>query len=101
METFWYTVKPNLCNTDTKDIVLERCPFYTGRLTIGSLMSLAARHPEFNIILKTLSDIVSDQPMFWSDMIGHLIILKRDVVSCHSTRNQNRNNYAKRPKPSA
>jgi hypothetical protein len=38
--------------------------------------------PEFNIILKTLSDIVSDHPMFWSDMIGHLIILKRDVVSC-------------------
>jgi hypothetical protein len=51
--------------------------------------------PEFNIILKTLSDIVSDHPMFWSDMIGHLIILKMDVVSCHSTRNQNRNNYQK------
>jgi hypothetical protein len=33
-------------------------------------------------VLKTLSDIVSDRPMFWSDMIGHLIILKRDVVSC-------------------
>ena len=33
---------------------------------------------EFNMILKTWSDIVSDQPMFWSDMIGHLIILNRD-----------------------
>jgi hypothetical protein len=50
---------------------------------------------EFNIIMKTWSDIVSDHPMFWSDMIGHLIILKRDIVSCHSTRNQNRNNYQK------
>ena len=33
--------------------------------------------------------------MFWSDMIGHLVILKRDVVTCHSTRNQNSNNYQK------
>jgi hypothetical protein len=49
----------------------------------------------FNIILKTWSDIVSDQPMFWSDMIGHLIILKRDVVSCYIAINQNRNNYQK------
>jgi hypothetical protein len=39
---------------------------------------------KFNIILKTWSDIVSDQPMFLSDMMGHLIILKRDVVSCHT-----------------
>ena len=30
-------------------------------------------YTEFNIILKTWSDIVSDQPVFWSDMIGHLI----------------------------
>jgi hypothetical protein len=30
--------------------------------------------------------------MFWSDMIGHLIILNRDIVSV-STRNPNRNNY--------
>jgi hypothetical protein len=50
-------------------------------------------YTEFNIILKTWSDIVSDQPVFWLDMIGHLIILKRDVVNCHSTRNQN--NYQK------
>jgi hypothetical protein len=52
---------------------------------------------EFNIILKTWSDIVSDQPMFlsMSDMIGHFVILKRDVVSCHSTINQNRSNYQK------
>ena len=43
--------------------------------------------PPFRVqyTLKTWSDIVSDQPMFLSDMIGHLIILKRDVVSCHST----------------
>jgi hypothetical protein len=36
-----------------------------------------------------VSDIVSNHPMFWSDMMGHLIILKRDVVSCQSTINQN------------
>jgi hypothetical protein len=33
-----------------------------------------------NIILKTWSGIVLDKPMFWSDMVGHLIILKRDVA---------------------
>jgi hypothetical protein len=33
--------------------------------------------------------------MFRCDMIEHLIILKRDVVTCHSTINQNRNNYQK------
>jgi hypothetical protein len=31
------------------------------------------------IILKTWSEIVSDQPMFWSDMIGHLIFLNGDT----------------------
>jgi hypothetical protein len=50
METFWYTVKPNLYNTDTKDIVLERCPFYTGKLTIGGLMLLDARHHDVSNI---------------------------------------------------
>jgi hypothetical protein len=34
--------------------------------------------PEFNIILKTWSDIMSEQPMFWSDMTRHSIFLKRD-----------------------
>jgi hypothetical protein len=33
-----------------------------------------------NIILKAWSGIVLDKPMFWSDMVGHLIILKRDVA---------------------
>ena len=52
---------------------------------------------EFNIILKTWSDIVSDQPEFWSDMHDRtlIIILKRDVVSGHMPINQNRNNYQK------
>jgi hypothetical protein len=48
---------------------------------------------EFNIILQTWSDIVSDQP---NVLVGRLIILKRDVASCHNiTINENRNNYQK------
>ena len=36
----------------------------------------------YNSFTSESHQIVSDQPMFWSDMIRHLIILNRDIVSC-------------------
>ena len=35
------------------------------------ILACLGTHTEFNIILKTWSDIVSDQPVFWSYMIRH------------------------------